>query len=98
MPQGSYFDDPDELIDDAQAQKSTNEQYRITTDARSTRPDLLQCEILTTTQRATAVENDPSTYLAAKSIGGIDGRSVSPCRPAPDVTGYYEATCNQRHQ
>ena len=61
LPEGSYFDDPGKLESDAQAAKSSNEQYRITTDADHSRATFSNSEILATTARATSVENDPST-------------------------------------
>src|SRR3546814_4395761 len=35
LPQGAYFDNPERMEAEAAATKSSNEQYRITTDARS---------------------------------------------------------------
>ena len=61
LPEGSYFDDPEKLEAAAQSAKSSNEQYRITTDADRTRATFSNSEILSTTARATSVENDPST-------------------------------------
>ena len=37
LPEGSYFDDPERLEAAGQSAKSSNEQYRITTDADRTR-------------------------------------------------------------
>lgn len=37
LPEGSYFDDPERLESAAQSSKSSNEQYRITTDADRSR-------------------------------------------------------------
>jgi conjugal transfer mating pair stabilization protein TraN len=93
LPEGSYFDDPEKLEAAAQSAKSSNEQYRITTDADRTRATFSNSEILSTTARATSVENDPSTYLAGESMGGTKGT----CVPLPATTGsagYYETSCN----
>src|SRR3546814_794217 len=38
LPQGAYFDNPERMEAEATASKSSNEQYRITTDADRTRP------------------------------------------------------------
>ena len=83
LPEGSYFDDPERLEAAAQSAKSSNEQYRITTDADRTRATFSNSEILSTTARATSVENDPSTYLAGESMGGTKGT----CVPLPPATG-----------
>ncbi|WP_337847852.1 conjugal transfer protein TraN [Sphingomonas sp.] len=93
LPQGAYFDDPAKLEADAASARSTNEQYRITTDADHSRPTFSNTEILATTERATAVENDPSTYLAGEAIGGSTGSCI-PLPPGAGTAGYYEATCN----
>ncbi|MCF8708396.1 conjugal transfer protein TraN [Rhizorhapis sp. SPR117] len=93
LPEGSYFDDPDRLEADAASARSTNEQYRITTDADHSRPTFSNSEILATTARATSVENDPSTYLAGEEISGGAG-SCTPLPPGAGSAGYYEATCN----
>ena len=93
LPEGSYFDDPERLEAAAQSAKSSNEQYRITTDADRTRATFSNSEILSTTTRATSVENDPSTYLAGESMGGTKGTCV-PLPPATGSAGYYEASCN----
>ncbi len=93
LPEGSYFDDPGKLESDAQAAKSSNEQYRITTDADHSRATFSNSEILATTARATSVENDPSTYLAGEEMGGTKGTCV-PLPAAPGSAGYYEASCN----
>lgn len=93
LPQNAYYDDPERLEAAGQSTKSTNEQYRITTDADSTRPAFSNSDILATTSRATAVENDPSAYLAGEAVGGSQGS----CVPLPPGTGsniYYEAACN----
>ena len=93
LPQGAYFDDPDKLENDAQALKSKSEQYQITTDTAHTRPTFSNSEILATTNRATAVENDPTTYLEGEEIGSGAGT----CRPLPPGSGtgsFYEASCN----
>lgn len=93
LPEGSYFDDPEKLEAAAQSTKSSNEQYRITTDADRTRATFSNSEILSTTARATSVENDPSTYLAGEEMGGSKGT----CVPLPATTGsagYYETSCN----
>lgn len=93
LPEGSYFDDPERLEAAAQSAKSSNEQYRITTDADRTRATFSNSEILSTTARATSVENDPSTYLAGELMGGTKGTCV-PLPPATGSAGYYEASCN----
>ena len=94
LPEGSYFDDPERLEAAGQSAKSSNEQYRITTDADRTRATFSNSEILAATQRATSVENDPSTYLAGEDYSGGGGSCV-PLPPAVGNAGYYEATCNQ---
>ncbi|MFC0589559.1 conjugal transfer protein TraN (plasmid) [Novosphingobium aerophilum] len=93
LPQGSYFDDPDKLINDAQALKSSSEQYQITTDSGHVRPTFSNAEILSTTNRATTIEEDPSTYLAGEAYGGTSG-SCTALPPGSGTSGYYEASCN----
>lgn len=93
LPEGSYFSDPERLEAAAQATKSSSQPYRITTDADHTRATFSNSEVLTTTARATAVENDPSTYLEGEDYSS-NGGSCAPLPPAPGSTGYYEATCN----
>ncbi len=93
LPQGAYFDDPDKLVNDAQALKSTSEQYQITTDTTHTRPTFSNSEILATTNRATEVENDPTTYLEGEQIGSTSG-TCTPLPPGSGTDGTYEASCN----
>ncbi|AOF98546.1 type-1V conjugative transfer system mating pair stabilization family protein (plasmid) [Sphingobium sp. RAC03] len=93
LPEGAYFDDPDKLEAAAASAKSSNEQYKITTDAAHTRPTFSNDEILATTDRATQVENDPSAYLDGENITGGAG-SCTPLPPGAGADGYYEATCN----
>jgi len=93
LPQGAYFDDPDKLAADAQSMKSGSEGYTILTDPTHMRPTFSNAEILATTNRATQVENDPSTYLAGEEITGGAG-SCTPLPPGSGTNGYYEATCN----
>lgn len=97
LPEGSYFDDPEKLEAAAQSAKSSNEQYRITTDADRTRATFSNSEILSTTARATSVENDPSTYLEGESMGGTKGTCV-PLRATIGSAGYYETSCNAGSQ
>jgi conjugal transfer mating pair stabilization protein TraN len=94
LPQGAYFDDPERLEAEAAAARSTNEPYRITTDAEGTRPSFSNDEILGVTARATAVETDPSTYLAGESLTASGG-TCTPLPPGEGAQGYYEATCNR---
>jgi len=94
QPQSTYFDDPDKLLADAHAMKSGSESFRVSTDADRTRPTFSNAEILATTNRATAVENDPSTYLEGEAISGGSG-TCTPLPPSTSGDGYYEATCNQ---
>lgn len=93
LPEGSYFSDPERLEAAAQAAKSSNQAYRITTDAERSRPTFSTSEIRETTARATSVEDDPQTYLAGEDYGGSSGTCV-PLPPAAGSAGYYEATCN----
>ena len=93
QPQSTYFDDPDALIAAGTAQRSTNDSYRTVTDADRTRPTFSNAEILATTNRATAVENDPEAYLQGESIGSESGQ-CQPLPPGSGSGGYYEATCN----
>lgn len=93
LPEGSYFSDPERLEAAAQAAKSSNQAYRITTDAERSRPTFSTFEIRETTARATSVEDDPQTYLAGEDYGGSSGTCV-PLPPAAGSAGYYEATCN----
>lgn len=67
QPQTTYYDDPDKLVADAQALKSSDQSYRVTTDADHTRATFSNAEILATTNRATTVESDPSAYLAGEA-------------------------------
>ncbi|MFC6623419.1 conjugal transfer protein TraN [Novosphingobium panipatense] len=93
LPQGAYFNNPERMEAEAAATRSSNEQYRITTDADRTRPTFSNTEILETTARATAVENDPSTFLAGESYSGSSG-TCTPLPPATGSDGYYETSCN----
>lgn len=93
LPEGSYFDDPERLESDAQSAKTSNEQYRITTDADHSRATFSNSEILATTARATTVENDPSTYLAGEEYSSSGGSCV-PLPAGSGSAGYYEASCN----
>lgn len=93
QPQTTYYDDPDKLVNDAQALKGTSEQYTITTDPGHARPTFSNAEILATTNRGTTVEGDPSGYLAGEAYGGTSG-SCTPLPPGSGTSGYYEASCN----
>ncbi|AOH87260.1 conjugal transfer protein TraN (plasmid) [Sphingomonas panacis] len=93
QPQTTYYDDPDKLVAEAQAQKTSSQSYRISTDADHTRPTFSNDEILATTDRATQVENDPSAYLAGQDISSGSG-TCTPLPPGSGAGGYYEATCN----
>ncbi|AIT82497.1 conjugal transfer protein TraN [Novosphingobium pentaromativorans] len=93
LPEGSYFDSPERLEAAAQSSKSSNEQYRIATDAERTRPTFSNAEIRATTARATSVEDDPSTYLAGEEFAGESG-TCTPLPPGSGTQGSYEATCN----
>lgn len=93
LPEGAYFEDPERLEAAAQSAKSTNEQYRITTDADRSRPTFSNAEILATTSRATSVENDPSSFLAGEELSGTSG-TCTPLPPPVGNDGYYETSCN----
>lgn len=93
LPQASYFEHPERMEAEAAATKFSNEQYRITTDADRTRPAFSNAEILETTTRATAVENDPSTFLAGEAFDSASG-TCTPLPPAAGSDGYYETSCN----
>jgi len=93
QPQTTYYDDPDKLVADAQAMKSADQTYRVTTDADRTRPTFSNAEILATTNRATTVENDPSAYLAGEAYDSTSG-ACTPLPPGSGTAGSYEATCN----
>jgi conjugal transfer mating pair stabilization protein TraN len=93
-PQGTYFDDPDQLINDAQALKHGNEGYSVTTDSAGSRPAFSNAEILGATRRASDIEADPTLYLEGETYSGSSGT----CTPLPagaGTDGYYEATCNR---
>ena len=93
LPQGVYFDDPDRLVTDGTAQAASSDAYGSVTDRNRTRPTFSNAEIRSATQRGTAIEGDPNTYLAGEQLGG----STSTCTPLPPSSGpvsYYEATCN----
>lgn len=94
QPQSSYYTDPDKLAADAQAMKSGDQSYRISTDADRTRPSFSNDEILAVTDRATQVENDPTAYLDGQDISSGSG-TCTPLPPGSGTDGYYEATCNQ---
>jgi len=94
QPQSTYFDDPDKLVADGTSQRATNDAYRTVANPEHTRATFSNSEIKTTTDRATGIENDPSTYLAGEAYGGASG-SCTPLPPASGAGGYYEATCNQ---
>src|SRR3546814_15777248 len=77
---------------EATASKSSNEQYRITTDADRTRPTFRNADILETTERATAVEKDPAAFLEGEEMSSASGS----CTPLPRATvgaGNSAATC-----
>jgi conjugal transfer mating pair stabilization protein TraN len=94
QPQSVYFDDPDKLVADGTAQRSTNDAYRTVTNPEHTRPTFSNTEITSTTDRATEIENDPSAYLAGEDYNGASA-SCTPLPPGAGAGGYYEATCNQ---
>lgn len=94
QPQKTYFDDADKLAADAQSMKSGSESFQVSTDANHTRPTFSNQEILATTNRATSVENDPSTYLEGEALGSTQG-SCQPLPPGTGSNGFYEASCNQ---
>src|SRR3546814_2635895 len=94
LPQGAYFDNPERMETEATASKSSNKQYRITTDADRTRPTFSNAENLETTTRAPAVEKDPAAFLEGEEMSSASGG----CTPLPAATGgagYYEATHNE---
>jgi len=93
QPQSTYFDDPDRLVSDAQATKSGNESYRISTDPDHIRSTFSNADILATTNRATAVENDPTTYLQGEAISSGAGTCTA-LPPGSGTNGSYEAVCN----
>ena len=93
QPQSTYFDDPDALVAAGTAQRSTNDAYRTATDQGHTRATFSNSEILATTSRATAVENDPEAYLQGESIESESGQ-CQPLPPGSGSGGYYEASCN----
>src|SRR3546814_18742196 len=68
---------------EATASKSSNEQYRITTDADRTRPTFSNAEIIEPTARATAVEKDPAAFLEGEELSSAPGS----CTPLPPATG-----------
>jgi len=94
LPQSVYYDDPDRLVIDGTAQANTDAAYGSVTDRDRTRPTFSNAEIVSATQRGTAIEGDPSTYLAGENMGGSSG-SCTPLPPASGSNGYYEATCNR---
>lgn len=94
LPQHVYFDDPDRLVIDGQAQANTDATYGTVTDRDHTRPSFSNAEILAVTQRATAIESDPSAYLEGEDLSGSSG-SCTPLPPAEGSDTYYEATCNR---
>src|SRR3546814_2703088 len=97
---GAYFDNPERMEAEAAATKSSNEQYRITTDADRTRPTFSNAEILETTARATAVERDPAAFLEGEEMSSASGS----CTPLPPATRSEErrvgkecvSTCRSR--
>lgn len=93
LPEGSYFDDPDKLVADANAVKSSNDAYNVSTDAAKTRPTFSNEEILSVTDRGTAVENDPDAYLEGEAIGAVEG-TCTPLPPGTATAGFHEASCN----
>jgi conjugal transfer mating pair stabilization protein TraN len=93
LPQSQYFDDPDKLVSDGGAQASGNDAFVTAMDRGHTRPTFDPQEILATTQRATAIEGDPDTYLQGEQLGGQSG-SCTPLPPGGGNVSYYEATCN----
>ncbi len=93
VPQGQYFDDPDRLVADGRAQSTNDQAFRSATNADRTRPTFSNAEILSTTARATGVENDPNSFLAGESMGGTSGTCTA-LPPGQGNPGYYEATCN----
>lgn len=93
LPEGGFFDDPDKLEAHANAIKSSNDAYNVTTDAGRTRPTFNNDVILAVTERGTAIENDPSAYLEGEAIGAVEG-SCTPLPRGAATAGYYEASCN----
>ena len=93
LPEGRYFDDPDKLVADANAVKSSNDAYNVVTDAAKTRPTFSNADILGVTDRGTAVGNDPNAYLDGEAIGAVEG-TCTPLPPGAATAGYYEASCN----
>ncbi|KPH63606.1 conjugal transfer protein TraN [Novosphingobium sp. ST904] len=93
LPQSQYFDDPDKLVSDGGAQASGNDAFVTAMDRGHTRPTFDPQEILATTQRATAIESDPDTYLQGEQLGGQSG-SCNPLPPGGGNVSYYESTCN----
>ena len=94
LPQGAYFDNPDQLVTDGSAQASTNEAFGTVTDKGHSRPSFTNAEILAATQRGTAIEGDPNTYLGGENLDGTPGTCTA-LPPSSGSKGYYEATCNQ---
>lgn len=90
--QSVYFDNPDRLAADAVTRSSSDEAYRVATDAERTRPEFSTAEIVGATARATAVEKNPEGYLAGEAIDAAS-RSCTPLPPGDGAPVFYEATC-----
>lgn len=93
QPQSRYFGDPDGLIAQGTAQRSTHDAYRTVIDSDGSRAAFSNEEIKATAARASAIESDPDAYLEGQDISAQDG-SCTPLPPGQGGTTYYEATCN----
>ncbi len=97
LPEGDYFGEPERMEAAAASAKQASEPYRITIDADRSRPTFSNAEILATTERATTIESDPSTYLDGLDVEAESGT----CTPLPagaGSQGFYEATCSSGSQ
>ncbi|RSV34671.1 conjugal transfer protein TraN [Sphingomonas sp. ABOLE] len=94
LPQTGYFSNPEQLTTDGAIAAQGNETFDTVIDKQGTRAQFTNNELIDTTKRATAVEQDPNSYLGGESLGGSQG-TCKPLPPGAGQKGYYEATCNQ---
>jgi len=93
LPEQTYFDNPQGLTPAGASAASNNASYNVVTDHDHTRATFANSDILATTNRATAIEKDPESYVQGEAMNGGSG-SCNPLPPSSTGTDYYEATCN----
>ena len=92
LPEKVYFDDPDRLAADGGMKAGTNDAFATVTDKGRTRPSFSNAEILATTSRGTAIEQNPDAYLGGTSIGGTEG-SCTALPPSAMISNRWRPFC-----